>query len=88
MLNRISVELVFTAHPTESKRRTVLTKLRRLGDMLKAGEAQQPSSETLVAAIRREIATLWLTDRSRATQPAVTDEVKTGPGISQPRYGR
>jgi phosphoenolpyruvate carboxylase len=78
MLNRISVELVFTAHPTESKRRTVLTKLRRLGDMLKAGEAQQPSSETLVAAIRREIATLWLTDRSRATQPAVTDEVKTG----------
>ncbi len=31
MLDRMSIELVFTAHPTESKRRTVLGKLRRLG---------------------------------------------------------
>ncbi len=96
MLNQMSIELVFTAHPTEAKRRTVLTKLRRLSDLLKAN-AQPPASDSsasahggleggkwrgenhaLAAAIKREIAALWLTDRARTMQPAVTDEVKTG----------
>jgi len=78
MLDRLSIELVFTAHPTEAKRRTVLTKLRRLSDLMKASTTEQMDSTALTEAIRREIATLWLTDRSRATQPAVGDEVKTG----------
>jgi len=94
MLDRMSIELVFTAHPTEAKRRTVLTKLRRLSDMLKADarlstpDSPPPTSPasresgvghgTLDAAIKREIAALWLTDRARTVQPAVTDEVKTG----------
>ncbi|PJF47942.1 MAG: phosphoenolpyruvate carboxylase [Chloroflexi bacterium] len=94
MLDRMSIELVFTAHPTEAKRRTVLTKLRRLSDMLKA-DSRPPTSDgagqwgagseewgvrsrTLAAAIKREIASLWLTDRARTAQPAVTDEVETG----------
>jgi len=34
-LDKLSIELVFTAHPTESKRRTVLSKLRRLSEMLR-----------------------------------------------------
>jgi len=78
MLDKLSIELVFTAHPTESKRRTVLTKLRRLSDLLKGEAGQRADGKALSEAIRREIATLWLTDRSRAAQPAVTDEVKTG----------
>jgi len=78
MLDRLSIELVFTAHPTEAKRRTVLTKLRRLSDLMKASTTEQMDSTALTEAIRREIAVLWLTDRSRATQPAVGDEVKTG----------
>ncbi len=96
MLDQMSIELVFTAHPTEAKRRTVLTKLRRLSDLLKAN-AQPAASDSsalsysraqrghssvenraLAAAIKREIAALWLTDRARTAQPAVTDEVKTG----------
>ena len=35
LLDKLSIELVFTAHPTESKRRTVLTKLRRITNMLR-----------------------------------------------------
>jgi phosphoenolpyruvate carboxylase len=86
LLDQFSIELVFTAHPTESKRRTVLSKLRRLAELLGDEEhvvADEPSSSAaqhslLDADIRREIAALWLTDRSRVVQPAVTDEVRTG----------
>jgi phosphoenolpyruvate carboxylase len=79
----MSIELVFTAHPTESKRRTVLTKLQRIKALLwrdpRAPSAGPPTydAETTLG-IRQEIAALWLTDRSRTQQPLVTDEVKTG----------
>ncbi len=87
ILDKLRVELVLTAHPTESKRRTVLTRLRRIANLLRGEERQagdgnlssivnlQSSSDD---ALRREITALWLTDRSRAIQPAVTDEVRTG----------
>jgi phosphoenolpyruvate carboxylase len=88
ILNRLRIEPVFTAHPTESKRRTVLSKLRRLADMLQATSrlptsdnplsSEVGSQESSDEAITREIAALWLTDRVRAVQPEVMDEVKTG----------
>ncbi|HEY3291595.1 MAG TPA: phosphoenolpyruvate carboxylase [Anaerolineae bacterium] len=87
LLDKLSIELVFTAHPTESKRRTVLSKLLRLASLLRVDEtpvAGETASTSVVrrslldADIRREIASLWLTDRSRSQQPAVTDEVRTG----------
>lgn len=81
LVDRLQIELVFTAHPTESKRRTVLAKLRRLAGLLR--ERSQPelvrSAATLdPACIEREIASLWLTDRSRTARPEVTDEARTG----------
>ena len=81
LVDRLSIELVFTAHPTESKRRTLLTKLRRLGEILRL--RAQPALVTDPAlldaeCVEREIASLWLTDRSRAARPEVTDEAKTG----------
>ena len=81
LVDRLNIELVFTAHPTESKRRTLLTKLRRLGEILRL--RAQPALLTDPAlldaeCVEREIASLWLTDRSRSARPEVTDEAKTG----------
>ena len=78
LVDRIGIELVFTAHPTESKRRTLLTKLRRLAQLLLLDKGQEPGQLGDPAAVEREIASLWLTDRSRVERPTVTDEARTG----------
>ena len=80
LVNRIVIELVFTAHPTESKRRTLLTKLQRLAEILR--QRSHPEAGNLEffdpACVEREIASLWLTDRSRVARPEVADEARTG----------
>jgi len=81
LLDKLSIELVFTAHPTESKRRTMLNKLQRLSQRLHNPEAfieDEVTGLTNPRALEREITALWLTDRSRTARPQVTDEVRTG----------
>jgi phosphoenolpyruvate carboxylase len=81
LVNRLHIELVFTAHPTESKRRTLLTKLRRLGEILRARAQPTLTADPEVLepeCVEREIASLWLTDRSRVARPEVADEARTG----------
>jgi phosphoenolpyruvate carboxylase len=81
LLDRLTIELVLTAHPTEAKRRTILAKLRRIGESLHAlhrAEVLPREREEHVGVIRSEITTLWLTGRARTVRPAVTDEVRTG----------
>jgi phosphoenolpyruvate carboxylase len=81
LVDRLAIELVFTAHPTETKRRTLLAKLRRLAGILRARALPEstPDASVLDAeTVEREIASLWLTDRSRTTKPGVTDEARTG----------
>ncbi len=81
ILENLSIELVLTAHPTESRRRTIISKLQRLSSLL--GESTQPGllpreNEAIVKAMHAEITALWLSDRNRASKLAVTDEVRTG----------
>lgn len=81
LVNLLSIELVFTAHPTESKRRTLLDKLQRLGSVLRMRASPGESADRIYAdphLVEREIASLWLTDRSRVDRPTVTDEARTG----------
>jgi phosphoenolpyruvate carboxylase len=81
MLRGLRVELVLTAHPTEAKRRTVLSKLQRIAVALRAlaDPGLLPRErQALTAAVRAEVTTLWLTDRARTAGLAVTDEVRTG----------
>ena len=78
LVDSVAIELVFTAHPTESKRRTLLTKLRRLAELLQRDSGQAAGQLGDPDAVEREIASLWLTDRSRVERPLVTDEARTG----------
>jgi phosphoenolpyruvate carboxylase len=81
LLRTLRVELVLTAHPTEAKRRTVLSKLQRIAEALRAlaDPGLLPRErETETISLRAEVTTLWLTDRARTARPAVTDEVRTG----------
>ena len=81
MLDRLHIELVFTAHPTQAKRRTVLGKLRRLATALHDLENRDllPAEEQQIKRqLLAETTSLWLTDRSRVTKPEVEDEVRTG----------
>ena len=81
LLDHLSIELVLTAHPTEARRRTVTSKIQRVArflDQIADDDLTPRERDETRAAIRAEIASLWLTDRDRTVQPAVTDEVRTG----------
>ena len=81
LLEKLSIELVLTAHPTEARRRTVLSKIEHLAKLLKQISDQEPSTrerDQILAALRSEISALWLTERTRVIQLPVTDEVLTG----------
>src|SRR5262249_48829791 len=65
----------------EAKRRTILSKLQRIAETLRAlvDPGLLPGERAMAMdALRDEVTTLWLTDRTRTARPAVTDEVRTG----------
>jgi phosphoenolpyruvate carboxylase len=81
LLDGLSIELVLTAHPTESRRRTIIGKLQRIAQMLDDLSCKNLSprmQEKIHGKIHAEVAALWLTDRHRAARLAATDEVRTG----------
>ena len=81
LLDRLHVELVFTAHPTEAKRRSVLSKIRRIAVQLGRrahGDLLPEEEEDLRRYLLAEITSFWLTQRTRTKKPEVTDEVRTG----------
>ena len=81
MLDKLEIELVLTAHPTQAKRRSLMSKLVRISELLKdLTENDSPAAleEAIVDQLYTEISTYWLTERARTAQPQVTDEVRTG----------
>ncbi len=79
VLARTNIELVFTAHPSEAQRRTVLDKHRRIAQLLARRERAELVPEEraeLDLALREEVTTLWQTDENRQAKPRVGDEVK------------
>jgi phosphoenolpyruvate carboxylase len=81
LLKELSIELVLTAHPTEARRRTVLSKTERITQLLSLLNQSSLSlreRDESIRALHAEISALWLTDRARADKLTVTDEVRTG----------
>jgi phosphoenolpyruvate carboxylase len=80
-LKRVLIVPVFTAHPTEVARRSVMFKRRRIGeflatlDRIPVPEQDLARLEQLVLA---EITSLWQTDEVRSRRPTVYDEIKMG----------
>ena len=83
-LGHISVEPVFTAHPTEFARRAILTKRALIAQHLEVLD-QLPLSDSTVArcqeAILGEITSLWQTDDIRNRRPTVSDEYPLRIGV-------
>jgi len=80
-LRRVLIVPVFTAHPTEVARRSVMFKRRRIGDFL-ATLDRIPVPEQDLARLEQlvlaEITSLWQTDEVRSRRPTVYDEIKMG----------
>ena len=86
-LDRVQIELVFTAHPTEAKRKSIRAKLRTLRRLLSRQDAKilTPREEDrLRHLIRGEIIKLWQTDVLRPDRPTVLEEVRRG--LSSSRF--
>ena len=79
-LNTIIVEPVFTAHPTESVRRTLLKKdqrlARRLVDRFHPQDLDPVALATLDDAIVLEIASAYQTEEQLPGRPTVAEEVE------------
>ena len=68
-IKEMSVRPVFTAHPTEAARRSVLSKLGQVSDLLE--DSRNPSQADRLA---ETIDLLWQTDELRVGQPEPLDE--------------
>ncbi|MEO6121232.1 MAG: phosphoenolpyruvate carboxylase, partial [Acidimicrobiales bacterium] len=76
VLDRLELRPVFTAHPTEAARRSILTKLRAMAELVQEG-AQLPEATTRARVDRRlaeQVELLWQTDELRQRTPDPADE--------------
>jgi phosphoenolpyruvate carboxylase len=80
-LSEIQITPVFTAHPTEVARQTVLLKRRRIAQQLERLDRlplTSEESEECENNIRAEVTSLWQTDEVRLSKPTVDDEIRMG----------
>ena len=77
-LDHLSIELVFTAHPSEAKRRAIRAKLRRMREYIRELDREDliPRERgDLEDRLRTELTILWQTEFLRPSRPTVLEEV-------------
>ena len=81
LLQRALICPVFTAHPSEARRLTILEKLSAISREMGRLEYEKllPRERlAAIAAIEEQIETFWLSDTVRTDRPTVLDEVRQG----------
>jgi phosphoenolpyruvate carboxylase len=83
IIDKLEYIPVFTAHPTESKRRAVMNNLRKIFITLDAyNEAENYKNpyaqEEIIKKLKYQLQILWKTDEVRRTKPTVQDEIRNG----------
>jgi phosphoenolpyruvate carboxylase len=77
LLGQIGIEPVFTAHPTESTRRTILRQQQRIARLLLARldpSLTPPEQHSIVERVRTELTTAWQTAENSRERLTVADE--------------
>jgi len=94
----LDIELVLTAHPTETQRRTLLQKYNRIARLLDSRDRLDltpDETEEVTSGLRREIIGAWQSDEIRRRRPTPVDEARWGLAVMEqvlwdaiPRYLR
>lgn len=81
LLGTLAIRPVFTAHPTEARRMTLLRQLRRIAhlvDLLSDRRTPPQRRDRLTETLYAEVTSLWQTNELRTRQQTVHDEVRNG----------
>jgi len=82
LLNQLSIDLVFTAHPTEAIRRSLIIKSRQLDALLEEHDLRADMTPRQRAlwqhTLESTITLLWRTDAVRYVRPQILNEIKMG----------
>ena len=79
ILDRLYIMPVFTAHPTESRRRTIRQILRHISEnleSLQSSSTMEFEEDEFVRRIESNLVLLWQSDETRKLRPTVMDEVR------------
>ncbi|MDX1334781.1 MAG: phosphoenolpyruvate carboxylase [Gammaproteobacteria bacterium] len=81
LLNNLAYMPIFTAHPTEARRRTIMEAQRRIfltSQQLDDHRLSTEQRHDVISELETQILILWRTNEVRSKKPAVVDEIKYG----------